>query len=238
MRKVIGNIKSAFNIDYKSKNITFTLCNKFNQAILKPIGNFIPLSIEITTDENSNFEVELYETNSSKIHMHYTMQLQEIKLLPVKLYISEGPETIDFKNLITPQADLSSFYYLNENGKYIFDSETILLIDKFFIHQNCFTTGKEDELFCEFVKYADGLINSNEMKALDELLGNVIEILSPTYRAVEQVVSDDIHKAKGLIEALGNLDEMNQETQQMMVDNQVLLKKAVEDAKEQSLIFG
>ena len=50
---------------------------------------------------------------------------------------------------------------------HIFDNETILLIDKFFVHQNCFTTGKEDELFCEFVKYANGKINSKEMKALD-----------------------------------------------------------------------
>ena len=38
MRKIIGNIKSVFNIDYKNKIIVFILCNKYNQPIIKPIN--------------------------------------------------------------------------------------------------------------------------------------------------------------------------------------------------------
>jgi len=238
MRKIIGNIKSVFNIDYKNKIIVFILCNKYNQPIIKPINNFIPLKIETQTDENSEFSIELYETNDIKIPMHYTMQLQDTNIAPIKLYISQGTKDIQFQNLTTPQADLSSFYYLNPNGKYIFDSETILLIDKFFVHQNCFTTGKEDELFCEFIKYANGKVNSKEMKALDELLGNIIDILSPQYQAVEQVVSDNIHKAKDLITALGSLDDMNKQTQQMMIDNQQAMQDAIKKATMQSMIFS
>jgi len=239
MRKVIGNIKSVFNVEYVNKQIVFTLCNKYNQPLKNTPSVSVPLKITVTTNENSNFEVELYEINTLNINIHYSMKLEDKdEFYSTKLYIPSGDSEIDFKNCITPQADLSSFYYLNENGKYIFDSETIILIDKFFVYQNCFTTGKEDELFCEFVKYADGLIESKDMEALDELMGSIIEILSPTYSAVESVVSNDIHKAKDLIEALGDLDDMNKDTQQMMIDNQLLLKKVVEDAKEQSLIFG
>jgi len=239
MRKIIGNISKVFNIDYVNKSITFILCNKFNQPILKSINNFIPLNIEVTTDENSSFEIELYETNTSIVEVHYLMEFENSSNLPpIKLYVSQGVNEIPFQNLLTPQADLSSFYYLNENGKYIFDSETILLIDKFFVYQNYFTTGKENELFYEFVKFADGLIDSDEMKALDELLGNIIDILSPQYQAVEQTVSNDIHKAKDLITALGNLDEMNKETQQMMIDNQSQMQEAIKKATMQSMIFS
>ena len=240
MRKIIGNIKSVFNIDYENKTIVFILCNKYNQPIIKPINNFIPLKIETKTDENSNFEVQLYETNNIKIPMHYEMQLKDTNIAPIKLYIPQGTKDIQFQNLTTSQADLSSFYYLNTNGKYIFDSETILLIDKFFVHQNCFTTGKEDELFCEFVKFADGLIYSEEINALDKTIAKVVNILNPKTMAIETITKANIihqskQKAKDLIEALGSLQNLEENTQ-LIIDAGI--KEAINSAIEQSLIYS
>ncbi len=239
MRTIIGNIKTVFNVEYANKQIVFILCNKYNQPILKPINTLLPLKIETKTDENSSFNIELYETNSSKINIHYLMKFEnDSDLLSIKLYVPNGTKEIQFNNICTPKADLSSFYYLNENGKYIFNKETIVLMDRFFIHEKCFTTGKEDELCCEFVKYADGLIHSNDMQALDELLGNEIALLSPTYSAIKKVVGNDIHKINNLIESLGNLDDMNKRTQLMIRDNQIQMQDAIKKATLQSIIFS
>ena len=110
MRTITGNITNLTN-NYQSQEIEFTFCDKYsNETILSENSEIIKSKIAIT-DEEGNFEIELFETLKYKDNYHYTMNIDDLN---IKIFIPVGMSSIDLFKLFEPLDNLDQFYeYLN-----------------------------------------------------------------------------------------------------------------------------
>ena len=72
MRTITGNIKILADEKYANKKLEFILCNLYGKQISNlDVDGQIATKKSITTDEEGNFKIELFETETSKIPMYY-----------------------------------------------------------------------------------------------------------------------------------------------------------------------
>lgn len=239
MRTITGNITLLTDQHYANKSIDFVLCDKYGKALNAfDLGGQIATKKTITTDEDGNFSVELYETEEADISMFYKMQFKEHEdIEDIKLFIQKGEESADFLKFLFPVPDLSMFYE-EKNGVIYFKKDVVILIDNFLIGNYQFVSNLEKKLIEEFIKYADDKNENKVAQALDELLGKIVEILSPEYQAVTTATYDDKKKVTDLLQAIGNLESMNSSTLENLNQTQQLVQNAIDEAMEKALIFG
>jgi RNase adaptor protein for sRNA GlmZ degradation len=104
------------------------------------------------------------------------------------------------------------------------------------MYKNNFATSLEKKLFIEYVKYANGIINSQSMKALDEQIATYIHKQSREYITINNIVNDtNISKEKEILITLDNLKSLEINTQNI-INNGV--EQAMKKAFKQTLLFA
>lgn len=173
MRTITGNIKILTD-DFENKKLTFTLCDLYGRKLNSlDIENITVTKKTTITDNQGNFEIELFETEESNIPMFYKMQfLENIDLDDIKLFVQSGTTKIDFLKLLFPYPKLNMFFE-TKNEKLIFHDMVFELFERFFTNENIFVNANEKNLIEEFVKYADAVRDSELMNKLDKFLGGL-----------------------------------------------------------------
>jgi hypothetical protein len=174
MRTINGNIKILADEDYANKKISFVICDGYgNPQSSLSLGGQIATKKTITTDIDGNFSVILYETNSATTSMFYKMKfIDNEDIDDIKLFIDKGDTPIDFLRLIFPTPDLKMFYE-QTNDQITFKNIAIEVLDRFFVNENLFETPDQKRLVDEFIRYADGLKDSELMEELDKYLATI-----------------------------------------------------------------
>ena len=174
MRTITGNIKILADEKYANKKLEFILCNLYGKQISNlDVDGQIATKKSITTDEEGNFKIELFETETSKIPMYYKIIfIDNPDIEDIKLFIQEGTSPIDFLKLLFPLPKLNMFYE-TKNQKIIFHSMVVDLFDRYFTNEDIFVNTHEKNLLQEYVKYADNTRDSELMDKLDKFLGEI-----------------------------------------------------------------
>ena len=174
MRTITGNIKILADEKYPNKKLEFILCNLYGKQISNlDVDGQIATKKSITTDEEGNFKIELFETETSKIPMYYKIIfIDNPDIEDIKLFIQQGNTEVDFLKLLFPLPKLNMFYE-TKNQKIIFNNMVIDLFDRFFINENIFINSNENNLLQEYIKYADSIRDSDLMVKLDKFLGSI-----------------------------------------------------------------
>ena len=98
MRTINGNIKILADQKYANKKLEFILCNLCGKQISNlDIDGQIATKKSITTDEEGNFKIELFETETSIIPMYYKIIfIDNPDIEDIKLFVQEGSTEVDF----------------------------------------------------------------------------------------------------------------------------------------------
>lgn len=173
MRTITGNIK-ILTEDFANKKLTFTLCDLYGRKINTLDINNITTAVKTAiTDNQGEFKIELFETEESTIPMFYKMQfLENTDIDDIKLFVQAGTTSIDFLKLLFPYPKLNMFFEI-KNEKLIFDDMVFELFERFFTNENIFVNNNENNLLQEYVKYADGIRDSELIERLDKYLGDI-----------------------------------------------------------------
>ena len=112
MRTITGNIKILADEKYANKKLEFILCNLYGKQISNlDVDGQIATKKSITTDEEGNFKIELFETETSKIPMYYKIIfIDNPDIEDIKLFVQQGSDSIDFLKLLFPLPKLNMFY--------------------------------------------------------------------------------------------------------------------------------
>ena len=174
MRTITGNIKILADEKYANKKLEFILCNLYGKQISNlDVDGQIATKKSITTDEEGNFKIELFETETSKIPMYYKIIfIDNPDIEDIKLFVQEGSTEVDFLKLLFPLPKLNMFYE-TKNQKIIFNNMVIDLFDRYFTNEDIFVNTHEKNLLQEYVKYADNTRDSELMDKLDQYLGSL-----------------------------------------------------------------
>lgn len=176
MKNITGTIIQTNNQPYASKKITFALQDRYerNVAAMSKDGQIIA-SQEVTTDINGTFSVSLESLDAFKFDYFYKMSFDGT-ILPLKLYVYSGLSSIvDYKKCLLKQPRLDMFYeFVERNNTFIFSVGIENLFEIFFAGENEFFKQDENNLINTFIKYADGEMDSDAMRALDEYLGSLL----------------------------------------------------------------
>ncbi len=146
----------------------------------------------------------------------------------------------NFVNSVPPKSAQSEFFYFEYtiNGTKLLPLDMLIVdIDSFFLGKMVCNT-REYEVFRNFVLYADGLASDEFSRVLDEQLGVIVEMLSPSYIAADMMVanvSNRLLAASSLIDALGDLGRLKADTQGLISDG---LSKAIREAKKAALVMS
>lgn len=176
MKNITGTIIQTNNQPYASKKITFALQDRYerNVAAMSKDGQIIA-SQEVTTDINGTFSVSLESLDAFKFDYFYKMSFDGT-ILPLKLYVYSGLSSIvDYKKCLLKQPRLDMFYeFVERNSTFVFQAKIEDIFNLFFAGENEFFKQDENNLINTFMKYADGDIDSDAMRALDEYLGSLL----------------------------------------------------------------
>ncbi|TLS99946.1 hypothetical protein [Aliarcobacter cibarius] len=174
MRTIIGNIKILTTDDFANKKLTFILCDLYGRKLNSfDLENKVATIKTTTTDSNGNFTIELYETEKSNNPMFYKMQfLENTDIDDIKLFIQSGTNPIDFLKLLFPYPKLNMFFE-TKNEQIIFNDMVYGLFERYFTNEDIFVNLNEKNLLEEYVKYADGVRDSELMDKLDKFLGGI-----------------------------------------------------------------
>ena len=174
MRTITGNIKILADEKYANKKLEFILCNLYGKQISNlDVDGQIATKKSITTDEEGNFKIELFETETSKIPMYYKIIfIDNPDIEDIKLFVQQGNTEVDFLKLLFPLPKLNMFYE-TKNQKIIFNNMIIDLFDRYFTNEDIFVNTHEKNLLQEYVKYADNTRDSELMDKLDQYLGSL-----------------------------------------------------------------
>ena len=174
MRTITGNIKILADEKYANKKLEFILCNLYGKQISNlDVDGQIATKKSITTDEEGNFKIELFETETSKIPMYYKIIfIDNPDIEDIKLFIQEGNTEVDFLKLLFPLPKLNMFYE-TKNQKINLNNMIIDLFDRYFTNEDIFVNTHEKNLLQEYVKYADNTRDSELMDKLDKFLGEI-----------------------------------------------------------------
>lgn len=174
MRTITGNIKILADEKYANKKLEFILCNLYGKQISNlDVDGQIATKKSITTDEEGNFKIELFETETSKIPMYYKIIfIDNPDIEDIKLFVQQGNTEVDFLKLLFPLPKLNMFYE-TKNQKLIFNNMIIDLFDRYFTNEDIFVNTHEKNLLQEYVKYADNTRDSELMDKLDKFLGEI-----------------------------------------------------------------
>ncbi len=174
MRTVNGNITLLIDESYREKKLQFILCDKYGNALNAiDVNGQIATRKTTTTDASGDFTITLYETEQSEIPMFYKMKFTENEdIEDIKLFIQKGTEPINFLKLLFPMPDFKMFYE-DINGTIVFKDFVTDIFERFFVNENIFINNDENNLLQEFVKYADGIRDSEIMKLLDKYLATI-----------------------------------------------------------------
>jgi hypothetical protein len=125
---------------------------------------------------------------------------------------------------------------------YSFDDNFILKLDGFLGGQNSCSLNKSDINYIDmFVQYASKEIKADGWeKQLDELLAQIVNMLDPKAIAVESSISassveESKAKAVDLLEALGSLQKLEDNTQSQIDSG---IAEAIKKASEVALVMG
>ena len=126
MRTITGNIKILADEKYANKKLEFILCNLYGKQISNlDVDGQIATKKSITTDEEGNFKIELFETETSKIPMYYKIIfIDNPDIEDIKLFVQQGNTEVDFLKLLFPLPKLNMFYE-TKNQKLIFNNINI-----------------------------------------------------------------------------------------------------------------
>ena len=174
MRTITGNIKILADEKYANKKLEFILCNLYGKQISNlDVDGQIATKKSITTDEEGNFKIELFETETSKIPMYYKIIfIDNPDIEDIKLFVQEGSDSINFLKLLFPLPKLNMFYE-NKNQKVIFHDMIVGLFDRYFTNEDIFINLNEKNLIDEYLRYADNIRDSELMEKLDKYLGEI-----------------------------------------------------------------
>lgn len=176
MKNITGTIIQTNNQPYASKKITFALQDRYerNVAAMSRDGQIIA-SQEVTTDIDGTFSVSLESLDAFKFDYFYKMSFDGT-IAPLKLYVYGGLDaTVDHKKCLLKQPRLDMFYeFVERDGSHIFNMGIENTFELFFAGENEFFKQDEQNLVDMFVKFADGKIESDAIRALDEYLGSLL----------------------------------------------------------------
>jgi|GEM_PF-5867541 len=148
----------------------------------------------------------------------------------------------NFISSVPPKSVQSEFFYFERtiNGTKLLPLDMLIIdIDLFFLGKSVCNI-REYEVFKNFVLHADGLKSDEFSRVLDEQLGIIVEMLSPSFiasdmMANEAALSNRLLAASSLIDALGDLGRLKADTQGMISDG---LSKAIREAKKAALMMS
>lgn len=176
MKNITGAIIQTNNQPYASKKITFALQDRYerNVAAMSKDGQIIA-SQEVTTSASGTFSVYLESLDAFKFDYFYKMSFDGT-ILPLKLYVYGGlAALVDYKKCLLKQPKLDMFYeFVERNSTFVFQAKIEEIFNLFFAGENEFFKQDENNLINTFIKYADGDIDSDAMRALDEYLGSLL----------------------------------------------------------------
>lgn len=176
MKNITGRIIQANNQPYASKKITFALQDRYerNVAAMSSDGQIIA-SQEVTTDANGAFSVFLASLDAFKFDYFYKMSFDG-SVAPFKLYVYGGlTSVVDYKKCLLKQPRLDMFYeFVERDGSFVFNKYIEKIFEIFFAGENEFFKQEEHNLISTFADFADGKIDSDAMRALDEYLGSLL----------------------------------------------------------------
>jgi len=178
MRKITGNISTIVSNGYAEKELTFVLCNKYDNEInmFEDDGQIVPTSLKATTDANGNFEIVLFETEKSPLDIFYIMTFVDETIKPKKLYIPIGTSDINFiKTLIKTPAYMKDFISLNStNTKSNINKILIENLEKYLFGDENLIPQNQKKIIEYFILYADGKVENQDMKIFDKHLATII----------------------------------------------------------------
>ncbi len=174
MRTITGNIKILADENYSNKNLEFVLCNLYGKPISTLDTNGQIATKKTTkTDDEGNFEIILFETETSNIPMYYKLIFKDNPdIEDIKLFVQKGDSEIDFLKLLFPVPKLNMFYE-NKNQKVIFHDMIVGLFNRYFTNEDIFINLNEKNLIDEYLRYADNIRDSDLMNKLDKFLGEI-----------------------------------------------------------------
>ena len=153
-------------------NITFTLCDRYGNTTSVTDADVAPKQT-ISSEADGSFSISLYETEQSKLPIHYKISFEDNKeMADIKIFVHEGNEPIDFLKLLFPAVSLKMFY-TETNGIIEFDESVKEIHEQFFVNENIFINNDEKNLIQEFVRFADDTEDNKIMEELDKYLATI-----------------------------------------------------------------
>lgn len=133
MRTITANIKTLLGADYASKQVTFTLINRYGleEQNLAPAQKAYS-KVSVNTDEQSAFSVELYETEASEIDRSYLVSFADT-ISPFRIYVPSGVGSIDISKCLAPYKNKKiDAYVMRDGDEIMIDEAFVNRLDKSF----------------------------------------------------------------------------------------------------------
>jgi hypothetical protein len=173
MRTVTANISALTGQDYKSKEVSFTLTDRYGNVSNTIAGMPVPSTIKATTDTNSLLSVALPQSESYSSDRYFVVSFAG-EIPTFKAYIPKGDGSIDLGECLLPyRCKKMAAYTKVQDGAIAVDEAFVERMDGAFV--GGFLGDHDKSIMDAYLRYMDANetpshITVEEFDAIDSRL--------------------------------------------------------------------